>query len=523
MKMSPEEFVVFAGPLPDAMCLIDAHGQILAANAATSRFLETDLNVLRDLTLFDLANESHAKVEQTLRNWARSRVMTPGPLKVCVNKNKIIPCNCSGSLIQPKSAGSPALILVRFQQREQFSKSFNALNNKIAQLRKEIVTRQKTEQELAKSRAEFEAMFNSMPDAVMFADTERRIVMNNPAVHSMFGYSDEELIGNTTEMLYANKADFHDQGRRRYRADSSSERGAYEIQYRRKDGSVFWSETIGTRVKDAAGDIIGFIALFRDITQRKQTEQELIEYRDHLEELVKDRTLALEHSNQELESYSYSIAHDLRAPLRSISGFSQILLEDTRDKLDKAEQEYLQRIIKSTAHMAELIDDILELSRVSRSGMQIADIDLSEICLEVSKTLTAGDPEREVKWNIQPDLVVCGDYHLLYIVMSNLLANAWKFTQHESPALIEFGHEEKNNETVYYVRDNGVGFDMKYSEKIFGLFQRLHHAADYEGTGVGLATVQRIITRHNGWIRIEGESGKGATVYFSIPPKSMCS
>ncbi|WP_455208683.1 PAS domain S-box protein [Kaarinaea lacus] len=517
--MSPEEFCIFARPLPDAMCLVTTRGQILAANEATSRFIETDINTLRDMTLFDLVADREEKVEQTLRNWSRSRVMIPGPLKLRTGREKITPCNCSGSLIQQKTADSSAIILVRFERREHFTRSFTALNNKIAQLQKEITVRQRTEQALAKSKAEFEAMFNSIPDAVMFADTERRIIMNNPAVHSLFGYSDQELIGNTTEMLYADRADYVDQGRRRYRTGPDSEYGAYEVKYKRKDGSVFWSESLGTQVKNTEGKIIGFIGLFRDITERKKTEEELLKHREHLEELVKERTVALENSNKELESYSYSIAHDLRAPLRSIVGFSQIILEDTGDKLDSVDREHLQRIVKSAAHMAELIDDILKLSRVSRSDMQLTNVNLSDICLEISKTLCASNPDRRVEWSIQPDLTVLGDHHLLYIVMSNLLANSWKFTQKQSQALIEFGCIDDAGEKVFYVRDNGVGFDMKYCGKIFGLFQRLHHTDDYEGTGVGLATVQRIIDRHKGWIRIEGAIGKGATVYFSIPEK----
>jgi len=522
MRMSPEEFVVFANPLPDAMCLIDSSGQILEANTAISRFLGTDPHALRDATLFDLASDSEKKVEQTLRNWSRSRVMIPGPLKLRINNNSI-PCNCSGSLVRPKSEESPALLLVRIERREHFSKSFTALNNKIAQLQKEIAERRKAEQALAKSKAEFEAMFNSIPDAVLFADTQRRIVMSNPAVYSMFGYSNEELLGQPTKMLYANQADYLDQGQRRYRTGPDSETDAYEIQYKRKDGSVFWSESLGTQVINPEGEVIGFIGLFRDITVRKKTEEELLKHREHLEELVAERTTALENSYQELESYSYSIAHDLRAPLRSISGFSQILLEESKDKLESDAQDHLERIIRSAGHMAQLIDDILELSRVSRSGMHINEVNLSEICLEISKTLHESSPQRQVEWKISPDVKVFADFHLMYIVMSNLLANAWKFTQRKTTALIEFGAVEKQGRQIYYVRDNGVGFDMKYSDKIFGLFQRLHHSDDYEGTGVGLATVQRIITRHNGWVKVEGVTGEGATVYFSIPEKHTSS
>ena len=442
--MSPEEFLIFANPLPDAMCLITASGEILAANDATMRVLETDISSLRDLTLFDLVTDSKEKVRQQIRNWSRSRQLIPGSLKVRLRDQQIMPFNCSGSLIQQKTIERPSIILLRFERREHFSKSFTALNNKINQLQKEIVIRQRAEQALAKSKAEFEAMFNSIPDGVMFTDTERHIIMVNPAVHSMFGYSGQELIGNTTEMLYADKADYLDQGRRRYRTGSNTESGAYEVKYKRKDGTVFWTESLGTQVKNSQGETIGFIGLFRDITNRKQTEEEIKNYRDHLEELVKERTIALENSNKELESYSYSIAHDLRAPLRSIAGFSQIVLEDAGDKLDNEDIEHLQRIIKSAAHMAELIDDILELSRVARSGMQYSEVNLSEICLDISKTSCVPDPNRQVEWRIQPNIVVHGDYHLLYIVMSNLLGNACKFTQQQTNALIEFNCMEKN-------------------------------------------------------------------------------
>jgi len=252
-------------------------------------------------------------------------------------------------------------------------------------------------------------------------------------------------------------------------------------------------------------------------TSFEHMKEELKKHHDHMEELVKERTIALENSNKELESYSYSIAHDLRTPLRSIVGFSQIILEDASDKLDSADQEHLQRIIKAATHMAELIDDILELSRVSRSHMQFDKVNLSAICSELSETFNASDTERVVEWRIQPDLVANGDHRLLYLVLNNLLGNAWKFTQQKSDALIEFGFMHEAGEKVYYVRDNGTGFDMKYVDKLFGLFQRLHRADEYEGTGIGLATAQRIINRHNGWVRAEGEKGKGATFYFSIP------
>jgi len=261
-----------------------------------------------------------------------------------------------------------------------------------------------------------------------------------------------------------------------------------------------------------SSDEIGELAISFDHMKEK-----LKKHHDHMEEQINERTIALENSNKELESYSYSIAHDLRAPLRSIVGFSQIVLEDAGDKLDSADQGHLQRIVKSATHMSQLIDDILELSRMSRSHMQFNKVNLSTICEELSETFNVSNTERMVEWRIQPDLIANGDHRLLYLVMNNLLGNAWKFTQKESQALIEFGLMQEAGENIYYVRDNGAGFDMEFADKLFGLFQRLHRADEYEGTGVGLATVQRIINRHKGWVRAEGEKGKGATFYFSIP------
>jgi len=519
--MSPEQFHQFTNPMPDAMCLLSADGRILAVNDATSRFVKSDSGTLHGMTLFDLVADSSDKVKQNLRNWARSREMTPGPLQVRIGHEKILPCNCSGCLVDLKSSHTPATILVRLQTREHFSKSFSVLNKKIAQLQKEIIVRRKIETALAKSKAEFEAMFNAISDAVLFVDTDRRIVMINPSVYTMFGYSDEDLVGHTTEILYADKEDFLDQGRRRYRTDQQSAPGAYEVRYKRNNGSVFWSETIGTQVKDSAGHTIGFIALIRDISERKKTEQELMDHRLHLEELVKERTHALENSNKELESYSYSIAHDLRSPLRAIGGYCQIIKEDASERLNSEDKKNLQRVIDSTAHMATLIDDILELSRVARTTLHMDELDLSAICHDISAALSMSDARRKVEWRIQPRLKAYGDYQLMYIVLSNLMSNAWKFTQNKSPTVIEFGStEDTHGENVFFIRDNGAGFDMQYANKLFGLFQRLHNSQEYEGTGIGLATVQRIISRHFGWVKVEGELDKGACVYFYLPQKS---
>ncbi|HVF03108.1 MAG TPA: CHASE domain-containing protein [Rubrobacteraceae bacterium] len=228
----------------------------------------------------------------------------------------------------------------------------------------------------------------------------------------------------------------------------------------------------------------------------------------------------LEVTNRELEAFSYSVSHDLRAPLRSIDGFSQILLEDYVDELDEEGKDYLGRVRAASQRMGRLIDDLLGLSRVTRGTMRRERVSLSALAEEVARELEEANPERRVQFSAQGGLEVWGDPRLLRVALENLIGNAWKFTEKQPEAKVEFGHSEKLSETsrvpVYYVRDNGAGFDMAYAGKLFGAFQRLHDANDFEGTGIGLATVQRVVHRHGGHIWAEGEVGRGATFYFTI-------
>ena len=252
------------------------------------------------------------------------------------------------------------------------------------------------------------------------------------------------------------------------------------------------------------------------LIERIRSEEELAQYREHLEDLVAERTVELSAINQELEAFSYSVSHDLRAPLRSMDGFSQVILEDYGDRLDETGKGYLRRIRDASQRMGELIDDILELSRIGRSELHKEKVDLSELVRSITDTLQVGQPERSVEVIVQEGIVGQGDKRLLTIALENLLGNAWKFTTNESKAKIEFGVREQDGDTVHFVHDNGVGFDMKYAEKLFTPFQRLHSDKDYPGTGIGLSTVQRIIRRHGGKIWVEAETGKGATFYFTL-------
>lgn len=240
-------------------------------------------------------------------------------------------------------------------------------------------------------------------------------------------------------------------------------------------------------------------------------------YNDTLEETVKLRTVEISASNKELEAFSYSVSHDLRAPLRAIDGFSQALIEDYGDKLDETACSYLRRIRGGAQKMGSLIDDLLQLSRVTRLEMKYARIDLSALAEKIMQGLRADAPERDAEIFIAPDLTATGDAGLLQIMLQNLLNNAWKYTGKKDRACIEFGSLAKDGELVHFIRDNGAGFDMRYVAKLFGAFQRLHTEDEFSGTGIGLATVQRIINRHGGRIWAEGEVGKGSCFYFVLP------
>jgi light-regulated signal transduction histidine kinase (bacteriophytochrome) len=225
----------------------------------------------------------------------------------------------------------------------------------------------------------------------------------------------------------------------------------------------------------------------------------------------------LEGANRELEAFSYSVSHDLRAPLRTIDGFSQILLEDHADQLDEEGEDYLGRVRAASQHMDNLIDDLLDLSRVSRGPLRKETVDLGAMATGIVEELERSQPEREVEFVTEEGITAFADANLLAVALENLLNNAWKFTSREERARIEFGSTtDEGGERVFFLRDNGVGFDMAYAGKLFGAFQRLHATEDFEGTGIGLATVARIVRRHGGRVWAEGDAGEGATFFFTL-------
>jgi light-regulated signal transduction histidine kinase (bacteriophytochrome) len=244
--------------------------------------------------------------------------------------------------------------------------------------------------------------------------------------------------------------------------------------------------------------------------------QRLILSNEELENRVAERTRELEASNQELEAFSYSVSHDLRAPLRTIDGFSLALEEDFAENLDAQGRDYISRVRNGVQRMGTLIDSLLQLSRVARSDVQRERMDLSQLATMVFREIQAADPEREVNWIAQPGVMAEADPRLMRIAFENLIGNAWKFTARTPDATVTFGTSPQNGKTVYFLRDNGAGFDMNYVDRLFTAFQRLHGEREFKGSGIGLATVSRIIRRHHGSIWAEGEPGKGATFFFTL-------
>jgi PAS domain S-box-containing protein len=299
--------------------------------------------------------------------------------------------------------------------------------------------------------------------------------------------------------------------------DGKQDAARFVKRYVRKDGSIIWGDVSVSLRRDAAGKPLHFITTVVDISERVRAESEIMRINQELEERVRQRTVQLEATNRELEAFSYSVSHDLRAPLRAIAGFGKILEEENSSRLDGEGRRILGVIIENTGKMGQLIDDLLAFSRLSRQGLALAEVDLIALAQDAFTELKPQESERRIEFKAGTLPRAFGDRAMLSLVLQNLLANAIKFTRPRRIARIELGGNSQGAESVYFVRDNGVGFEMEYADKLFGVFQRLHQSGEFEGTGVGLAIVQRIVARHGGRVWAEGRPGKGATFYFALP------
>ena len=361
------------------------------------------------------------------------------------------------------------------------------------------------EKALRESQERFYTLVQNALDIIMVTDAGGTIKYMSPSVERVLGYQPEEIVeSNTAEYVHP---DDLMKGYDEF-AKVVSKRGvhpvAVETRVRHKDGSWRYLEGIAHNLLDHPA-VRGLVFNHRDITDRKQAERKLAQ-----------RAAELAIANTELEQFAHSISHDLRAPLRSMTSFSQILLEDHADELDEEGKDYLKRVVAAGQRMGQLIDGLLDLSRVARAEIHRETVDLSDLAEGIAEGLKQGHPERQVEFVIEKSLVVEGDRWLLRLVLENLMDNAWKFTGKQPQACIEFGVTVHESTSAYFVRDDGAGFDMTHADKLFGVFQRLHSADEFEGMGVGLATVARIVRRHGGWVWAEGEVNRGASIYFTL-------
>ena len=393
----------------------------------------------------------------------------------------------------------------------------------VASLVDDITSRIHAEQALKESETRYRSVIAAMSEGIVVQDENMQISAFNKSALKILGLTEDQLLGRTSmdPRWRAVREDGSlfpgDQHPGPMSAKTGKSYTNVVMGVHRPDGSLVWisinSEPLFREGEDKP---VGSVASFSDITERKNAEQELEQYRNHLEVMVSERTAALEVANKELEAFSYSVSHDLRSPLRSIDGYSFALIEDYENVIGKDGKNFLQRIRENAQYMGKLIDAILSLSRVTRRDFRPEPVDLSGIAEEILAKYQEENPGRSVAIKISPDIQQKADKALIHIVLENLLGNAWKYTSKVDNAQIEFGAISENKRTVFFVRDNGVGFDMKYANKLFTAFQRLHEASEFEGTGIGLVTVSRIVKRHGGEVWVDARPGGGATFYFTL-------
>ena len=393
--------------------------------------------------------------------------------------------------------------------KEQLITDLIKLRRRIDELSKIEIDKNRYLEELSKTKAMYEGLFEFAPDAIVVVNSEGHIVQVNKRTEALFGYDREELLNSEPDVLLPERfREKHKEHRKAYMAEPRVRPmgTGLELYGRKKDGNEFPVDiALGVLQPDKDGTDIVVLAVVRDITQRKETERKLLEAK-----------AALEHSNKELEQFVYSVSHDLRAPLRHIEGFIRMLDEDYSEKLNEKGRDYIRRVQAGSARMQELIEALLNLSRYTRDDLNRSKVYLTAFAKAVAAELVRSNPDRHVEFVITENVTVDGDPVLLRLVIQNLMDNAFKFTGKRAIAKIEFGVQQINGKPVYFVKDDGDGFDMENAVRLFTPFQRLHTTAEFPGLGIGLATAQRIIHHHGGRIWAESRVNGGATFYFTL-------
>ena len=409
-------------------------------------------------------------------------------------------------------------VLRDITERKRAEAALDRQTEKLARQAEEISS---SRQALETQTLMLQSVLDSMSEGLVVTDQNGKFIIWNPAAEKIVGLGaadvpSEEWTAHYGLFLPDTVTSFPPEQNPLLRA-IQGEACSVEMYVRNPElEEGVWIETSAGPLRDKRGVLRGGVAAFRDITQRKKDEREIRKLNDELERRVVERTAQLEAANKELEAFSYSVSHDLRAPLRHIGGFSKMLVEEFGSTLDPTAQHYLDRIQSGTQKMGLLVDELLGLAQVGRHAINRQPTNLNSMVAEVIAMLQPEIEGRQVEWRFADLSVVECDPVLVKQVYQNLLTNALKFTRSRNPAVIEISGQDSDGQLVFTVRDNGIGFNMKYVDKLFGVFQRLHRAEEFEGTGIGLATVQRIVQKHGGRVWAEAEVDKGATFYFTL-------
>jgi len=486
----------------------EAHKRLLAVfNGLDAIVYVADMNTYELLFVNKFVKDAFGDVEGQ-PCWKAIQAGQTGPCAFCTN----------GRLLD--AAGNPGEIYHwEFQNTTNgkwydiHDRALRWVDGRIVRLEiaTDISERKKAEEALQESAKRHRTILHTAMDGFWLTDAEGNLLEVNEAYCKMSGYTEQELLAMRIPELEAAEAAAQTAVHMQRIVAQGEDR--FESRHRRKDGSIFDIE-VSVQYRPVEGG--RFIAFVQDITARKQQHETVKRLNSELEQRIQERTQELQRANRELESFSYSVSHDLRAPLRAIEGFSSLLEKEYSEKLDERARDYFKRVRGGATRMAALIDDLLNLSRITRQEMHRAQVDLTALVRDAAGVLQAAEPEHRVEWQIAPDVRAEGDSGLLRIALQNLIGNAWKYSSKREVARIEFGVTQWNGRQAFFVRDNGEGFDMAYADKLFGAFQRLHSAEEFPGSGIGLATVARIIHRHGGSVGAEGRVHEGATFYFTL-------